>query len=58
MSHVHGAAYHPQTQGKMERRHQTFKNRSCWKTIICWAILKRRLMHSSATTITTDIMKD
>ena len=27
MSHVRGAPYHPQTQGKVERWHQTLKNR-------------------------------
>ena len=27
MDHVHGAPYHPQTQGKIERWHQTMKNR-------------------------------
>ena len=27
MSHVRGAPRHPQTQGKIERRHQTLKNR-------------------------------
>lgn len=27
MSHVRGAPMHPQTQGKIERRHQTLKNR-------------------------------
>ena len=27
MGHVRGALYHPQTQGKIERRHQTLKNR-------------------------------
>ena len=27
MSHVRGATYHPQTQGKIERWHQTLKNR-------------------------------
>ncbi len=27
MAHVHGAPYHPQTQGKIERWHQTLKNR-------------------------------
>ncbi len=27
MNHVHGAPYHPQTQGKIERWHQTLKNR-------------------------------
>lgn len=27
MSHVRGAPFHPQTQGKIERWHQTLKNR-------------------------------
>jgi RNA-directed DNA polymerase len=27
MEHVRGASYHPQTQGKIERWHQTLKNR-------------------------------
>ncbi len=27
IDHVHGAPYHPQTQGKIERWHQTLKNR-------------------------------
>lgn len=27
MSHVRGAPYHPETQGKIERWHQTLKNR-------------------------------
>ena len=27
ISHVHGAPYHWQTQGKIERWHQTLKNR-------------------------------
>jgi len=27
MAHVRGAPYHPQTQGKIERWHQTLKNR-------------------------------
>src|SRR5205085_10630387 len=27
MRHVRGAPYHPQTQGKIERWHQTLKNR-------------------------------
>ena len=26
MDHVRGAPYHPQTQGKIERWHQTLKN--------------------------------
>jgi putative transposase len=28
MEHVRGAPYHPQTQGKIERWHQTLKNRN------------------------------
>ncbi len=27
MDHIRGAPYHPQTQGKIERWHQTLKNR-------------------------------
>ena len=27
MTHVRGAPYHPMTQGKIERWHQTLKNR-------------------------------
>lgn len=27
MDHIHGAPFHPQTQGKIERWHQTIKNR-------------------------------
>lgn len=27
ITHIHGAPYHPQTQGKIERWHQTLKNR-------------------------------
>jgi transposase InsO family protein len=26
MAHTRGAAYHPQTQGKIERYHRTLKN--------------------------------
>ena len=32
MVHVRGAANHPQTQGKIERWHQTFKNRILLET--------------------------
>jgi transposase InsO family protein len=27
IEHIRGAPYHPMTQGKIERRHQTLKNR-------------------------------
>lgn len=42
MTHVRDALYHPQTQGKIERWHQTFKTRS---------------KHSWNTTITSDITR-
>ena len=32
MQHIRGAAYHPQTQGKIERWHQTLKNRILLQT--------------------------
>jgi putative transposase len=51
MSHVRGAPYHPQTQGKIERWHQTLKNRILLKTITCLAIWRRRSQPSSITTI-------
>ena len=34
MAHTRGKPYHPQTQGKIERRHRSLKNRFCWKTTI------------------------
>jgi len=32
MKHTYGAPYHPQTQGKIERSHQTLKKRILLKT--------------------------
>jgi transposase InsO family protein len=32
MEHIRGAPYHPQTQGKIERWHQIFKNRILLET--------------------------
>ena len=32
IKHVRGAPYHPMTQGKIERWHQTLKTAFCWKT--------------------------
>ena len=32
----------PQTQGKIERWHQTLKTASCWRTTTCQARLKKR----------------
>lgn len=34
MKHAQGAPMHPQTQGKIERWHQTIKNRCCWRMLI------------------------
>jgi len=45
MGHVRGAPFHPQTQGKIERWHQTMKNKVCWKTTTCPAILNARSGH-------------
>jgi putative transposase len=38
MEHVRSAPYHPQTQGKIERWHQTLKTESCSSTITSPAI--------------------
>jgi putative transposase len=51
IGHVRGAPCHPQTQGKIERWHQTLKTESCWKTIIYPAISKPRSTASWITTI-------
>ncbi|MCP4184415.1 MAG: transposase family protein [Hyphomicrobiales bacterium] len=37
VSHVRGAPYHPQTQDKIERWHQTLKTASCWEITSCLA---------------------
>ena len=34
MDHVRGAPHHPQTQGKVERWHQTMKNRVLWENYL------------------------
>ena len=57
MGHVRGAPCHPQTQGKIERWHQTLKNRLCSKTIIYPAISKPASAGSSITTTTSAIMR-
>ena len=49
MEHVRGAPYHPMTQGKIERWHQTLKNRILLENR---AISKPRSRPSSLTTIT------
>ena len=57
MSHVRGAPYHPQTQGKIERWHQTLKNRILLEITSCPATLKHRSRRSSITTIISDTMR-
>ena len=42
MTHIRRAPHHPQTQGKIERWHQTLKTGSCSSTTICQAISKPR----------------
>ena len=57
MKHSRGAPYHPQTQGKIERWHQTLKNRILLKTTSCPVILKLISKPSWTTTTTSDIMR-
>src|SRR4051812_12566399 len=42
IKHIRGAPYHPMTQGKIERWHQTLKNRILLKTTSCQATSKPR----------------
>jgi len=53
MSHVRGAPFHPQAQGKIERWHQTLKYRILLKTTSCLAILRSRSKRSSSITTTS-----
>jgi putative transposase len=57
IAHVRGALCHPQTQGKIERWHQTLKNLICSRTIICPVISKSRSRALSSTIITGVTMK-
>ena len=43
MSHVRGAPMHPQTQGKIERWHQTLKNRICLENYFLPGDLEARI---------------
>ena len=43
MDHVRGAPYHPQTQGKIERWHQTLKNRILLENYFLPGDLKARI---------------
>ncbi len=57
MQHVRGAPYHPQTQGKIERWHQTLKNRILLDNYYLPGDLERQITPSSNTTITSAIMR-
>ena len=50
IEHVRGAPYHPQTQGKIERWHQTLKNRILLSTTTCPAISNAKSPPSWRTT--------
>ncbi len=52
MDHVRGAPYHPQTQGKIERWHQTLKNRILLENYYLPGDLRRQIDALSITTIT------
>lgn len=43
MSHIRGAPYHPQTQGKIERWHQTLKNRRLLENYFLPGDLERQI---------------
>ncbi len=43
MQHVRGARYHSQTQGKIERRHQTLENRILLKNYYLLGDLERQV---------------
>ena len=57
MSHVHCAPYHPRPQGKIERWHQTLKNRIPRENYYLPVISKPRSGPSSSTTITGAITR-
>ena len=53
MDHVRGVPYHPQTQGKIERWHQTLKNRVLLENCFLPGDLEKQVASSSIITITT-----
>ena len=57
MDHIHGAPNHPQTQGKIERWHQTLKNRILLENYFLQAISKPRSRPSSSATTTRAITR-
>ena len=54
MDHVRGAPLHPQTQGKIERWHQTLKNRILLENYYLPGDLEARSATSSPTTTICD----
>lgn len=52
MTHVRGAPFHPQTQGKIERWQRTLKNRILLENYFWLAISRSRSRPSASTTIT------
>ena len=55
--HVRGAPFHPQTQGKIERWHQTLKNRILLENYFLPGDLEARSKRSSSTTTTIAITR-
>ena len=53
IAHIRGAPNHPQTQGKIERWHQTMKNRVLLENYFLPGQLRPPLPPSSTTTTTT-----
>lgn len=57
MGHVRGAPYHLQTQAKIERWHQTMKNRVLLKHYFLPGDLDRQLARSSSTATPAGTMR-
>jgi transposase InsO family protein len=58
IKHLRGAPYHPMTQGKIERWHQTLKNRVLLENYFLPGDLEVQLPPPSTTTTTTDTTKE
>ena len=57
IDHIHGAPCHPQTQGKIERWHQTLKNRILLENYYLPGDLNGRSKPSSSTITTSAITR-
>jgi putative transposase len=57
MTQLRGASLHPQTQGKIERWHQTLKTAFCWRTASCPVTSRPKSRPSSSTTTTSVITR-